>query len=100
VQRGMHLPNDEQELYVWIAVITAIYLGVAYLIQFKSKGFADQDRYALTRVFDATTFSGSSMLLLGLMAPNVLVAIGSTKLFLLIAGFGGVVYGLHALAPR
>jgi hypothetical protein len=34
-------------------------------------------------------FAGSAMLLLGLMSPPVLAAIGSTKLFLLIAGFGG-----------
>jgi hypothetical protein len=96
----MHLPTDEQELYVWMAILTAVYLLVAYGIQWKTKGFSDQDRFALTRVFDATTFAGSIMLLLGLMSPAVLVAIGSTKLFLLIAGFGGAVYGLHALAPR
>jgi hypothetical protein len=97
----MHLlPTDEQEVYVWMAIITAIYLALAYGIQFKFKGFTNQDRFALTRVFDATTFAGSVMLLFGLMSPPVLVAIGSTKLFLLIAGFGGTVYGLHALAPR
>jgi hypothetical protein len=96
----MHLPADEQELYVWMAIITAIYLLLAYGIQYKIKGFAGQDRFALTRVFDATTFSGSIMLLFGLLSPSVLIAIGSTKLFLLIAGFGGTVYGLHALAPR
>jgi hypothetical protein len=96
----MHLPTDEQELYVWMAIITAVYLLLAYGIQYKLKGFANQDRFALTRVFDATTFAGSAMLLLGLLSPAVLTALGSTKLFLLIAGFGGTVYGLHALAPR
>jgi hypothetical protein len=40
------------------------------------------------------------MLLLGLFSPVVLLAIGDTKPFLLIAGFSGFVYGLHALAPR
>lgn len=85
---------------MWMAVITAIYLGIAYAIQYKQKGFSDQDKYALTRVFDGTTFADSSMLLMGLVSPHVLTAIGNTKLFLLIAGFGGVVYGLHALAPR
>ena len=60
----------------------------------------NQERFAFTRVFDATTFSGSIMLLLGLVSPTVLAAIGSTKLFLFIAGFGGTIYGVHALAPR
>jgi hypothetical protein len=97
----MHLlPTDEQEVYVWMAGITACYLVVAYSIQYASKGFSNQERFALTRVFDATTFAGSIVLLWGLVSPQVLVAIGSTKLFLLIAGFGGAVYGLHALAPR
>jgi hypothetical protein len=51
----------------------------------------------LTRIFDAGTFSGSIMLLLGLLNDTVLKAIGSTKPFLLIAGLAGVLYGLHAL---
>jgi hypothetical protein len=96
----MHLPADEQEVYVWMVLLAAIYLSLAYIIQYKLKGFAGQDRFALTRVFDATTFAGSVMLLLGFLFPSVLVAIGSTKIFLLIAGLGGTVYGFHALAPR
>jgi formate/nitrite transporter FocA (FNT family) len=96
----MHLPTDEQALYVWMAVLAAVYLAAAYAIQFKFKGLSNQDKYALTRVFDATTFAGSTMLLLGLTEPAVLTAIGSTKPFLFVAGFAGITYCLHALKPR
>jgi hypothetical protein len=41
----------------------------------------NQERFAFTRVFDATTFSGSIMLLLGLVSPTVLAAIGEHQAF-------------------
>jgi hypothetical protein len=96
----MHLPADEGEIYLWIAVITAIYLLVAYSIQWCAKGWSGQDQYAMTRVFDGATFSGSVILLLGFIYPSVLKAMGNTQAFLLVAAFGGIVYGLHALRPR
>jgi len=95
-----HLPTDENEVYQWIAVITAIYLAVAYSIQYFKKGFQAQDAHQMTRIFDGTTFAGSIMLMLGFFYPTVLKAIGSTHAFLLVAGFGGIIYGLHALRPR
>jgi hypothetical protein len=76
----MHLPSDEQEVYIWIAALTAAYLVVAYCIQYTVKGFSWQDSNQLTRVFDATSFAGSIMLLIGMFAPSVLTAIGSTNL--------------------
>lgn len=96
----MHPPTDEQEVYAWMAVVTALYLAIAYLVQFAFKGFKGQEAFVLTRIFDAATFAGSLLLLWGLVSPVVLAAIGSTKAFLLVAGFGGVIYGLHALKPR
>ena len=98
--QGMHLPTDEQELYIWMAVLIGSYLVVAYAIQFWFKGLSNQDKHTLTRVFDATTFAGSVMLLLGVIEPTVLNAIGSTKLFLLVASFAGIIYCLHSLKPR
>lgn len=50
-------------------------------------------------VFDAGTFAISVMLLWGVLDPRVLAALGSTKPFLLVAGFFGVLYALHALKP-
>jgi len=49
------------------------------------------------RVFDSATFSSSGLLLLGIYDPTVLTLIGSTKLFLLIAGVGGFLYGFHPM---
>jgi hypothetical protein len=51
-------------------------------------------------IFDAGTFAISAMLLWGVLDTRVLEAIGSTKPFLLVAGFFGVLYALHALGPR
>jgi hypothetical protein len=94
------LPETEEALFLWMAILCVLYLGAAYYLQYKKdKGFGDE-RFALPRVFDAITFSGSLMLLIGMAAPKVLHAIGSTKLFLLTAGLAGFVYGLHALKPR
>ena len=50
-------------------------------------------------MLDAGTFAISIMLLWGVLDPEVLVAIGSIKPFLLVAGFFGVLYALHALKP-
>jgi len=40
------------------------------------------------------------MLLWGVVDSRVLSAIGSTKPFLLVAGFFGLLYSLHALFPK
>ncbi len=84
-----------------MTVISAVYLCLAYYLQYrKSHEWGEADRFALTRIFDAITFSGSLMLLIGMVMPSVLAAIGSTRLFLLTAGLAGLVYGIHALRPR
>ena len=94
------LPATEEALFLWLLILSVLYLGAAYYFQYrKDKGIGDE-RFALPRIFDAITFSGSLMLLLGMAVPRVLQAIGSTKLFLLTAGLAGLVYGLHALRPR
>jgi hypothetical protein len=51
-------------------------------------------------VFDAGSFAISIMLIWGVLDADVLVALGSTKPFLLIAGFFGVLNALHALKLR
>jgi hypothetical protein len=97
---GALLPSTEEDLFLWMTVISVAYLLLGYSLQYKTKGLGDVDRFALTRVFDAITFSGSMMLLIGMGVPRVLNAIGSTRLFLLTAGLAGFVYGVHALKPR
>lgn len=76
-----------------------LHISVAYaLCYYHTSGFEPEK--AITRVFDSLTFSSSALLLLGIFQPSILTLIGSTKIFLLVAGFGGLVYGIHALFPR
>jgi len=46
------------------------------------------------RVFDGLTFAISVLLLIGVVYHSVLVLIGDTTLFLVLAGTVGVVYGI------
>ena len=97
------LPSDEDGLYRWIAGLTTVYLLANYLIRWRhDRQLFSQKSYSimLPKLFDAGTFSASVMLLLGVLDDDVLRAIGSTKPFLLVAGFVGILYGLHALVPR
>jgi hypothetical protein len=72
------------------------YLGVRYALNFYRRRQSEPG----PAVFDAGTFAISVMLLWGVLDPGVLAAIGSTKPFLLVAGFFGTLYALHALTPR
>lgn len=74
----------------------AVYLACRYGLNF----FRRQPSDPGPAVFDAGTFAISAMLLWGVIDDDVLAAIGSTKPFLLVAGFFGILYALHALAPR
>jgi hypothetical protein len=40
------------------------------------------------------------MLLMGIVQPDLMKVIGSTKPFLLVAGLVGILYSLHALWPE
>jgi hypothetical protein len=53
----------------------------------------------MTTIFDGVTFAGSVMLLIGLLDESALKLLGDTKPFLLVSGFAGVLYSLHALGP-
>lgn len=74
----------------------ASYLAVRYLLNYCRARPTDP----APAVFDAGTFAISVMLLWGVFDADVLSAIGSTKPFLLVASFFGILYGLHALGPR
>lgn len=92
-------PQSDDEFYLWLMVLMVGYLLVAYLFSWCRGHLKDGSRFALNRIFDAATFSTSLLLLLGIVYPGVLTAIGNTKPFLIIAGLGGFVYSLHALWP-
>ncbi len=78
------------------------YLTAAYVIRSiaPKKPGNDDNRFLLTRIFDSATFSGSLMLLLGIVDDDILKLLGSTKPFLLVSGLAGIIYSLHALNPR
>lgn len=77
-----------------------LYMAAAHVIYFRSKiAKVEISRFSMSKVFDSATFAGSLILLMGIFEPTVLAAIGSTKPFLLLAGFAGIVYSLHALNP-
>jgi len=64
---------------------------------FRGRRRRDYGRVVIERSFNAATFAGSFMLLLGIIFPEVLTAIGSLKPYLLFASFTGLWYALWAL---
>jgi hypothetical protein len=76
-----------------------LHLTISYgTCYYKTRGFEPEK--VVNRVFDSLTFSSSGLLLLGIFEPTILALIGSTKIFLLVAGVGGFLYGIHRLFPR
>jgi hypothetical protein len=94
------LPRNETDLYIWTAGLMAVYLAVSYAICRVRIGNWGQKNIVGNKVFDAATFAASILLLTGIVYPTVLTAIGSTKGYLLIAGFCGLLNSLHALFPE
>jgi hypothetical protein len=93
------LPGSETDLYVWTAGLMAVYLVVSYPIYRLKTGHWGRKNIVGSKVFDAATFAASILLLIGIVYPKVLAAIGSTKGYLLVAGFCGLLNSLHALSP-
>jgi len=95
----MRLPADEDDFYLWILCLIVGYVILAYAISFFRKNKMNQGNFGPARVFDGSTFAGSFMLLMGIVQPDLMKVIGSTKPFLLVSGLVGIVYSLHALWP-
>jgi hypothetical protein len=93
------LPGNDTDLYIWTAGLMAVYLAVSYPIYRWKTGDWGRRGIVGTKVFDAATFAASILLLSGIVYPKVLTAIGSTKGYLLVAGFCGLLNSLHALFP-
>ena len=96
----MRLPVDEDDFYLWIPCLTIGYLVLAYAISFLRRSGVNHANFGLARIFDGSTFAVSFMLLLGIVQPDLMKVIGSTKPFLLVSGLVGIVYSLHALWPE
>lgn len=97
---GALIPKTEDDVYIFNLFTTTIYLFVAYGIQWAKKRDFGRPDTILTRVFDGVTFSSSLLILAAIVSPDVLKALGNTKLYLIVAGLGGIIYSMYALKPR
>lgn len=92
---GIHLPTNSAEFYLWAFLLIVFHIVLASAAKLV-KGKYEYD--IGTVVYDAATFSGSVLLLIGvLIDPHVLKLIGDTTWFLIIAGTFGVIYSILAL---
>ena len=94
------LPASETGLYQWIVALMVAYIVLAMLLNVRRHNSIHGRKEIMSHVFDAATFAGSTMLLVGLFQPDVLKLLGDTKPFLAIAGLAGLVYAIGALFPR
>jgi hypothetical protein len=91
----------EDDLYFWLLVLIVAYLAISFLVHgFTTPWAARNGPNAIQRVFDASTFAASSLIIWGIITPHVLTLIGSTKPFLAIGGLMGIIYSIQALFPR
>jgi len=72
------------------------YVLLAYLCSYFLHE-SDQRKSHVPIIFDGVTFCTSVMLLWGIVDPKVLVLLGNTKIYLVIAGIAGLLYTLGAL---
>lgn len=77
------------------------YLVLAFIVRLAVRGWASlqASKKVLNHVFDSATFAGSSTLIWGILDPPILKLLGSTTIYLLVAGVVGVAYGIHSLWP-
>jgi uncharacterized membrane protein len=83
------LPVTTNGVWGWFLVISLVYMlarkCVARLRESPSPALMEC-------VLDAATFAGSSLLLVGILNPPTLQALGDTTAFLVVGGLGGFVY--------
>lgn len=90
---GSWAPTTEHKLYVWIALLMAVYFFAAIAVA-RIRGIRHNDpgKVAIERTYNAGTWAGSLMIFAGVLDPAVLAAIGSLQPFLLVAAFAGISY--------
>lgn len=87
-------PETADEFWVWF---TAVF--IAYLVIRKGAVRLRGARAPtnMARLSDAATFAGSVLLLVGIVHPATLRAVGDTTGFLVMAGVGGFFYAAEQL---
>jgi hypothetical protein len=86
----VHLPRDQGEFYSWATLLIIFYVVIALAVR-TARGKRHFEVPAL--VFNAATFSASVLLLIGVTIDRqILVLMGDTTWFLIVAGAVGVCY--------
>jgi P pilus assembly chaperone PapD len=96
------IPRTENDLYIFILILTIAYLVLAYglcLIRTRSL-FYKSDHEATYRVFNSLTFASSIVLMIAIIDKAVLELIGNVKPFLIVAALTGLSSTLIALLPE
>jgi hypothetical protein len=88
-------------VYAWVIALMLGYLALAFVINVFRFGHPVHRRKELiTCIFDASLFSGATVLLMGVLNDTVLAAIGDTTPYLIVGGFAGVAYSVKELWIR
>lgn len=92
------LPLTKPLLYGWIITLAALYVIVAYAVEFgRARHHANSGLHAMHRIFNSGVFAGGIVLLIAVIDPDVLAIIGDTSNYLIFAGFAAVVYPIIML---
>jgi uncharacterized membrane protein len=87
-------PDTTNAVWGWFLAIVIVYTLVRKGIARFRGGIAPTN---MARLSDAATFAGSVLLLIGIVHPATLKAIGDTTGFLIIGGTGGLFYAAEQL---
>ncbi|HYI72851.1 MAG TPA: hypothetical protein VEX87_24070 [Skermanella sp.] len=94
-----YLPKDTDELAQFTVTACVAYILIAYLIWgikcWKRRVSLPMDYVA--RIFDAVTFTSSSLAIASIFDKGIIPLLGDLRMFLIIAGLCGGAYSLHAL---
>jgi uncharacterized membrane protein len=82
-------PETTNGVWGWFLAVFVLYMLVRKSVARLRGGIASTN---MARLSDAATFAGSLLLLVGIINPATLKAVGDTTGFLIIAGVGGVLY--------
>jgi hypothetical protein len=87
-------PNTPDGVWAWFLAILIVYILVRKGVARLRGSIA---RTNMARLSDAATFAGSLLLLVGIVHPATLKAVGDTTAFLIIGGAGGFYYAAEQL---
>lgn len=87
-------PETTGDVWVWFTAVFILYL-VARKGAVRLRG--GQAPTNMACLSDAATFAGSQLVLVGIVHPATLRAVGDTTGFLIMAGVGGFFYGAEQL---